>query len=274
MIQQARSINSQSLLREIEYSILLLENQEDVDYFQSRFEEVVDKRKDDDTRYTGVKSVRQELLACLRQYGEVKTANIWARNLLIDFDSIQNLRHEIAETLSDYGIYGIVEIHLQDREINSSHLQFTGTNAELAEYLIAEIVVKNRYELSIEKAISKNNFARAYETQTGLKTYELAHELEQQAKFHKAEEIKREWQEELNIDSWFESFKAKQNKINELLDKKLSEPIVRRERASFKDIEIKRKSKEQIFNEINSKSLDEAIRDASEAREKIRKRRK
>ena len=51
MIQQARSINSQSLLREIEYSILLLENQEDVDYFQSRFEEVVDKRKDDDTRY-------------------------------------------------------------------------------------------------------------------------------------------------------------------------------------------------------------------------------
>ncbi|ASM40503.1 hypothetical protein CSPB12327_02970 [Campylobacter sp. RM12327] len=106
MIQQARSINSQSLLRELEYCILLLDDQDKVDYFQKLFDEVVEKRKDDEAHYTGAKAVRQELLACLRQLGEVKTANIWARNLIIDFDSIQNLREHIADKLSENSKFG------------------------------------------------------------------------------------------------------------------------------------------------------------------------
>ncbi|MCW1538492.1 hypothetical protein OLR75_10725, partial [Campylobacter jejuni] len=57
--------------------------------------------------------------------------------------------------LLNNNIQGIVELHLQDREINSPHIQFIGTEAEKAEYIIATILVNLKYETSIENAIGK-----------------------------------------------------------------------------------------------------------------------
>lgn len=90
MLQQARSIDSTSLLREAEQAVLVLENDEDIDYFQNLLNEVVENRKNPDIRYTGAKDARRQLLALLNQYGEVKTANIWCRGLIVDLAHIDD----------------------------------------------------------------------------------------------------------------------------------------------------------------------------------------
>lgn len=51
---------------------------------------------------------------------------------------------------------------MQDREINSPHIQFVGVNARVAEQIIAQILVKNGYENSIESAVSKKDFKPYY----------------------------------------------------------------------------------------------------------------
>lgn len=152
MIQRARSINSTSLLREAQQAVLVLGNEEEVEYFQALINEVVANRKDPDVRYTGAKDARRELLALLNQYGEVQTANIWCRGLIVDLAHINQLRRLIASALAEKNIYGVVEIHLQDREINSPHIQFVGIKAEVAEDIIAHIVADLKYELSAEMA--------------------------------------------------------------------------------------------------------------------------
>ena len=70
---------------------------------------------------------------------------------------------EVKDILRKNGCFGFTEIHPQDREILSPHIQYVGTNADKAEALIADWLVKNGFEISIESAIGKAGEKRGYE---------------------------------------------------------------------------------------------------------------
>lgn len=166
MIQKARSSDSNSLLRELEFMSLLIQDEKDRNYLLKKLNEIYKKRKEamgaSGVR-TGIKDFKELLLAYLNSKGEVETANIWARALPYDEKSIKDLILIIQNQLMKQKIEGVLEIHLQDREINSPHIQFVGNNADKAEQIIATILVKLKYEIDMENALGKKHFTPYYE---------------------------------------------------------------------------------------------------------------
>ena len=179
MIQKARGEDSQSLLREIAYSCLVLptgtQAERDLDiYFLRQLSEVLkaQRAKQEGTLSsgckTGAKKVRIELLEHLRQIAlaqgsNVGTANIYCRFFKFTEDNLIKFLLEVKDILRKNGCFGFAEIHPQDREILSPHIQYVGTNADKAEALIADWLVKNGFEISIESAIGKKKKKRGYE---------------------------------------------------------------------------------------------------------------
>ena len=162
MIQQARSSQSKSFLRELELSLILIDDKKVREYFLEKISEINNKRKDTNINHTGEKDIKSEILAYLNQKGYTQTANVWARALSIDKNDINELLRKLQTRLLKAGVNGILEIHLQDREINSPHIQFVGIQADKAEVVIAETLVELRYETSVESALSKKNFQPYY----------------------------------------------------------------------------------------------------------------
>ena len=179
MIPKARGEDSQSLLREIAYSCLVLptgtqaERDSDI-YFLRQLSKVLkaQRAKQEGTLSsgckTGAKKVRIELLEYLRQIASkqgsrVQTANIYCRFLKFTEDNLIKFMLEVKDILRKNGCFGFAEIHPQDRELLSPHIQYVGTNADKAEALIADWLVKNGFEISIESAIGKAGEKRGYE---------------------------------------------------------------------------------------------------------------
>ena len=179
MMQKARGEDSQSLLREIAYSCLVLptgtqaERDSDI-YFLRQLSKVLkaQRAKQEGTLSsgckTGAKKVRIELLEHLRQIASkqdsrVQTANIYCRFFKFTEDNLIKFMLEVKDILRKNGCFGFAEIHPQDREILSPHIQYVGTNADKAEALIADWLVKNGFEISIESAIGKAGEKRGYE---------------------------------------------------------------------------------------------------------------
>lgn len=156
MIQSVRSSKSDSFLREAQEAILNFEDSQIEDFFYRSIMNIVEKRNDPEKVYTGAKETRENILSYLEQRGLPQTANIWARKIKFDIKAISELKYEIKQALKEHKIEGITEIHLQDREINSPHIQFVGNNAKEAERIIAEILIKHNYEDSLETAINNN----------------------------------------------------------------------------------------------------------------------
>ena len=179
MMQKARGEDSQSLLREIAYSCLVLptgtQAERDLDiYFLRQLSKVLkaQRAKQEGTLSsgckTGAKKVRIELLEHLRQIASkqdsrVQTANIYCRFFKFTEDNLIKFMLEVKDILRKNGCFGFAEIHPQDREILSPHIQYVGTNADKAEALIADWLVKNGFEISIESAIGKAGEKRGYE---------------------------------------------------------------------------------------------------------------
>lgn len=179
MIQKARGEDSQSLLREIAYSCLVLptgtQAERDLDiYFLRQLSKVLkaQRAKQEGTLSsgckTGAKQARQELLEHLRQIALeqgsiIKTANIYCRFFKFTQDNLIKFMFEVKDILRKNGCFGFAEIHPQDRELLSPHIQYVGTNADKAEALIADWLVKNGFETSIESAIGEVGYERAYE---------------------------------------------------------------------------------------------------------------
>ena len=178
-MQKARGEDSQSLLREIAYSCLVLptgtqaERDSDI-YFLRQLSKVLkaQRAKQEGTLSsgckTGAKKVRIELLEYLRQIASkqgsrVQTANIYCRFLKFTEDNLIKFMLEVKDILRKNGCFGFAEIHPQDRELLSPHIQYVGTNADKAEALIADWLVKNGFEISIESAIGKAGEKRGYE---------------------------------------------------------------------------------------------------------------
>lgn len=260
MIQQARSSHSDSLLREAEEAILLFNDDFAKELFQNLIKNVVEKRKDPSITYTGAKETREHILAYLEQQGEVKTANIWARWLPIQREALDSIKKQIQIALQKENIEGVVEIHLQDREVNSTHIQFVGNNAKQAEQIIGNIIVNNSYEDNLDSAL--NSKARAAYTQMDSKLlphkqtikeylqviddreqHRATKALEQQ-KEQKAKEITK-----TRIDDLLKSMQAKTKSFREMLsnfERKANISATRQKRTRF-----------DMIREVKSMSLAE-----------------
>lgn len=257
MIQPARSQNSKSLLRELEFSLVLIKDKTTREYFLHKLNEVFIRQNDPNSQKTGATKVKTELLTYLGTQGYLNTANVWARNLSLDRKNINNLLLELQTELLKNDIKGVLEIHLQDREINSPHIQFVGTNARVAEQVIAEILVKKGYETSIENALSKKNFKPYYLEDHRAYTANLGDKIE-----HFARERKT------SVDEIYD--------LLEILDNTMQKEI-----ATIKFDEIAQKSKDKFVERIKQtkikikthNSMIDSVRSKQHLRKLHRKRR-
>ena len=156
MIQAARSASSQSLLREAETAIFLIQDANMKAWLEAETKKVIAKRRDPDAFMTGATDLKRVLLAYLSQQGDVKTANIWCRSIL-SYEAANFLK-DLNTILQNHNLAGVVELHWQDRELNSPHIQYVGTNAEYAEVLIAEAIVARDYERNVSEALTLPKF--------------------------------------------------------------------------------------------------------------------
>ncbi len=249
MIQAARSANSRSFLREAKSAILVLADDEAVSYFNRRIDEVI-KNREANAPFSGAKAVREELLAYLNRFGEVQTANIWARGLVVEVDAIEHLRCLVATELAKNDIYGVVEIHLQDREINSAHLQFVGVKAQMAERIIAQIVVDLKYELSLKSAMSKEAVPY-YEIDSSVRTMSL----EEQLSFDKKDkEVRAISDGEI---SFYSRMQKKRDEFYNILNSSLNEAKSAISVATLKgikaDYDYYNKSTNELLDSINDR---------------------
>lgn len=221
MIQAARSPDSQSFLREAQEALLLFNDLSIQQLFEKKIINMIEKRENPDVTYTGAKELRENILSYLEQNGNPKTANIWARKLKINREDIDNLKNEIFKRLKEHNIEGVVEIHLQDREINSSHIQFVGNNVELAQAIIANTLVKNGYEDNIDSAINKNAIP-AYnklESKYLPRIQSLSKVIEENQNYEekRKEALEEKEQQKIRIKDLFKSIELKANAFKEML---------------------------------------------------------
>lgn len=259
MVQTARSSTSQSLLRELETAQLLINDENIKNFFDNRVDEVIKKRRDPEATLTGAKALKDDLLAYLEQYGEVKTANIWCRK--IKFLHADELLGNIRRALAEHGIQGVVELHLQDREINSPHLQFVGNNVHYAEELIANEVLKMNFEDSFESAVSRKT-APAYLEDKGIRV--LSYD-ERKRDIEKVEAVEKEHKE--RKEQFREQINALHKKRDEFLNIlgiKKDEVLERVKDILKNDYSIKR-------NKLVNNNTDELL---AKWQEKARNRRK
>ncbi len=231
MIQASRGANSSSLLREAESALFIFENDDMEHYFQQFCDDVVQKRKSAQFVQTGAKELKTNLLSYLEQRGETKTANVWCRGIkMFEFNSFLE---EIKRHLKGAGIEGVLEVHLQDREINSPHVQFVGTRAQEAEELIAQIVVKRKYETSMDSALSKQ-YVPSYKSEVKLqvlKTDDFLKEVEYQKQKKHKETIEDEDNKTEETKRTFENFQRKIGKLREEINSILNAEIVEQTRV-------------------------------------------
>ena len=219
MIQQARGSDSKSFLRELEFMTLLIQNKKDREYFLKKLSALYKKRNESigTNAKTGATSLKTELLAYFQSKGSVETANIWARALPYNEKSINNLLLILQKQLMKQRIDGVLEVHLQDREINSPHIQFVGNNAAKAEQIIAMILVHLKYETDMESALSKKRFTPYFETNDKApypKYNELRNKIDYYKKITSEEANLQEIQELLDsVDSMTISIKKRLQKI-------------------------------------------------------------
>ena len=275
MIQQARSSRSDSLLREAQEAVLLFSDYAVKELFQKLIKDIVEKRKDPDFTYTGAKEAREHILAYLEQQGEVKTANIWARWLPIERETLNSIKKQIENALSSEGIEGVVEIHLQDREINSTHIQFVGNNAKQAEQIIGNIIINNGYEDSLESALNtkakpayiemdskllpkKQTITDYLEVIEDRKEYLAQKELEKQKEQIAIEASKS------RIDNLLKSIESKSNAFRKMLSSY-------EKKANISAIRRKTPTRFETIREIKSMKLDELKEEHSRLRRNRRR---
>lgn len=135
---------------------------------------------------------------------------------------------------------------MQDREINSPHIQFVGINARVAEQIIAQILVKNGYENSVESALSKKDF----------KPYYLENDKAYTAKLNDTIEY-FERKNKTNIDEVFELLELLDNTLKKDSTKAKFEKSVQKSTNKFlekiKQTKFRFKSQTSILNKIRNK---------------------
>ena len=250
MIQPARSSNSTSLLREAKDALVLIDDEETRKYFLNKIALVVGNRENPDITYTGAKATKEQLLAYLKQQGEIKTANVWCRNLAIDYEKIAELKQILGRRLLQNDIVGVLEIHLQDREINSPHIQFVGTKAEFAEQIIAQTLVELKYEISLESAMGKKDFRPRYLDDDSARIDDLETNLDINEYGKEIEKFKKEQSIDLNeyLNSVKRSNRQTIKQIDEICKQLKAESKTLKRKQEVDEIRFKGNRKQRIHN--------------------------
>lgn len=265
MIQKARSNNSRSLLREAESSILLIDDINVKQWFERAIKDMINKRNDPEVTFTGAKELKTNLLAYIKQNdksGEVGTSNVWCRKIV--YSEIKDFLKELEVYMQNRGLTGVIELHLQDREINSPHIQYVGTDVYKAERAIADFVVDKNYENSVMSAMNVNHTPDYLVTENKyLRVESTDTELEQQ----KIVKEKQEYVKELK-DSLKDSLSVIQNLRSEFLN------IFKKDDREILDDELKQnRTKRRNKTERRQKDTKDLVSEWQE-KAKIRKNRR
>lgn len=267
MIQAARSASSQSLLREAETAIFLIQDANMKAWLEAETKKVIAKRRDPDAFMTGATDLKRVLLAYLSQQGDVKTANIWCRSIL-SYEAANFLK-DLNTILQNHKLAGVVELHWQDRELNSPHIQYVGTNAEYAEVLIAEAIVARDYERNISEALTLPKFpAYISEEKSTLRVIKTDEIIKEQEEIKQATLAKKS--REARINSYVSEIKSSFNvtrtklrlektreEIEQLRSKLYSEVLV-------SDFSAKRRGRAKaIISDIINKDITDIVSDTN-----------
>lgn len=267
MIQAARSASSQSLLREAETAIFLIQDANMKAWLEAETKKVIAKRRDPDAFMTGATDLKRVLLAYLSQQGDVKTANIWCRSIL-SYEAANFLK-DLNTILQNHNLAGVVELHWQDRELNSPHIQYVGTNAEYAEVLIAEAIVARDYERNVSEALTLPKFpAYISEEKSTLRVIKTDEIIKEQEEIKQATLAKKS--REARINSYVSEIKSSFNvtrtklklektreEIEQLRSKLYSEVLV-------SDFSPKRRGRAKaIISDIINKDITDIVSDTN-----------
>ena len=267
MIQAARSASSQSLLREAETAIFLIQDANMKAWLEAETKKVIAKRRDPDAFMTGATDLKRVLLAYLSQQGDVKTANIWCRSIL-SYEAADFLK-DLNQILKNHKLTGVLELHWQDRELNSPHIQYVGTNAEYAEVLIAEAIVARDYERNISEALTLPKFpAYISEEKSTLRVIKTDEIIKEQEEIKQATLAKKS--REARINSYVSEIKSSFNvtrtklklektreEIEQLRSKLYSEVLV-------SDFSPKRRGRAKaIISDIINKDITDIVSDTN-----------
>lgn len=247
MLQRARSSKSKSFLREIVDALVLIENKKIKEYFLKKMQEVSLKREDTNTLFTGEKALKSEFLAYLKQLGYVRTANVWARGIPMDRKAIDELLFLLQQRLFKKSIQGVLELHLQDRNINSPHFQFVGIRCEEAESIIAYTLVELSYETSMQSALSKKNFVPYYEENP----QERVQDLETSLEYYRKKRQEKE-QDFNKFDEIVEETKALLRQLDEIL--KETKTLLRQFETIREGISETAQNSQEYISDLQSKS--------------------
>jgi len=161
MIKSGLKSNSQSNGRELEYTILSLQNESVQNEFSKLITKILENKLLKPNSPNGLKRFNILFETYIKKvYKEYKTVNIYARqlnseNFLVFWDKLTRL------VKANPNIFqGRLEPHPADREINSWHIQYTGANAKYIEKILAAFVVKEGAESSMDMALGID--AKAY----------------------------------------------------------------------------------------------------------------
>lgn len=255
MLQGARKAESRSFLRELDFSLVLIESDKARKHFLNKLSEINARRNDPHSTKTGERDTKSELLAYLGQKGYTQTANVWARALSMDRGDINELLKILQVRILEEGIEGVLEIHLQDREINSPHIQFVGIDAQKAEVIIAQTLVELKYETSIESALSKKDFMPYYKINQKAR-YPKHNDLSAEIAYYKGIQKKKGSEEE--IEKLISAFDQKLSKLKQTLDK--TGEIVSRQSVFEAKLHEVRNSKTTSFPKLRQQKMKHKIR--------------
>ena len=154
MIKEGLKPHSQSNGRELEYTILSLQNKEIESEFAKIITKIIDTKRLYPRSRNGLKRFNVLFETYIKKiYKEYKTVNVYARNLNSEnfLDFWDKLKRFVSA--NPHIFQGRIEPHPADKEINSWHIQYTGANAIYIEKVLAAFIVKQGIEISMEMAL-------------------------------------------------------------------------------------------------------------------------
>ena len=157
MIKQGLKANSKSNGRELEYTILSLQDETIEQEFKKFINKILEKKSIHPHKKNGLTRFNILVETYIKKvYKEYRTVNIFARQLNSDTFLVFWDKLKLLVKANPHIFQGRLEPHPADREINSWHIQYTGANCKFVEKVLAAFVVKENAEISMEMALSHN----------------------------------------------------------------------------------------------------------------------
>jgi hypothetical protein len=157
MIKAGLKSHSKSNGRELEYTILSLQNETIENEFSQLIKKILHQKQINPSSHNGLRKFNTLFETYIKKvYKEYKTVNVYARQLNSDnFLAFWEKLKKLIKANPNL-FQGRLEPHPADREINSWHIQYTGANAKYIEKILAAFIVKEGAESSMDMALGRD----------------------------------------------------------------------------------------------------------------------